>query len=32
MIQIITYDIGKYKEYSDKQYKISKLGEIQAFR
>ena len=30
MIQIITYDIGKYKEYSDKQYKISKLGEIQA--
>lgn len=30
MIQIITYDISKYKDYSDKVYKISKLGEIQA--
>lgn len=30
MIQIITYDINKYSEYSDKLYKISKLGEIQA--
>ncbi len=30
MIQIITYDINKYKDYSDKIYKISKLGEIQA--
>lgn len=30
MIQIITYDIKKYSEYSDKLYKISKLGEIQA--
>lgn len=30
MIQIITYDMNKYKEYSDKIYKISKLGEIQA--
>lgn len=30
MIQIITYDINKYKDFSDKIYKISKLGEIQA--
>lgn len=30
MIQIITYDVNKYKEYPDKLYKISKLGEIQA--
>lgn len=30
MIQIITYDINNYSEYSDKLYKISKLGEIQA--
>lgn len=30
MIQIITYDISKYKDYPDKVYKISKLGEIQA--
>lgn len=30
MIQIITYDISKYNDYSDKIYKISKLGEIQA--
>lgn len=30
MIQIITYDISKFKDYSDKIYKISKLGEIQA--
>lgn len=30
MIQIITYDNYKYSEYSDKLYKISKLGEIQA--
>ena len=30
MIQIITYDVNKYKEYSDKLYTISKLGEIQA--
>lgn len=30
MIQIITYDINRYKDYSDKVYKISKLGEIQA--
>lgn len=30
MIQIITYDVNKYGEYSDKIYKISKLGEIQA--
>lgn len=30
MIQIITYDINKYSEYSDRLYKISKLGEIQA--
>lgn len=30
MIQIITYDINKYSGYSDKLYKISKLGEIQA--
>lgn len=30
MIQIITYDINKYSEYSDKIYKISKLSEIQA--
>ncbi len=30
MIQIITYDTNKYNEYSDKLYKISELGEIQA--
>lgn len=30
MIQVITYDINKYKDFSDKVYKISKLGEIQA--
>ena len=30
MIQIITYDINKYSEYSEQLYKISKLGEIQA--
>lgn len=30
MIQIITYDVNKYKEYPDKIYKVSKLGEIQA--
>ena len=30
MIQIITYDVSKYSEYSDKIYKISNLGEIQA--
>ena len=30
MIQIITYDDSKYSNYSDKLYKISKLGEIQA--
>lgn len=30
MIQIITYDISKFKDYSDKIYKISKLDEIQA--
>lgn len=30
MIQIITYDISKYKKYPDEKYKISKLGEIQA--
>ena len=30
MIQIITYDVKKYREYSDKLYKVSKLGEIQA--
>lgn len=30
MIQIITYDTSKYNEYSDKLYKISELGEIQA--
>lgn len=30
MIQIITYDLNKYKDYPDKLYKISKLGEIQA--
>ncbi len=30
MIQIITYDVNKYKEYPDKLYKISKLEEIQA--
>lgn len=30
MIQIITYDINRYKDYPDKAYKISQLGEIQA--
>lgn len=30
MIQIITYDTSKYKEYSEQKYKISALGEIQA--
>lgn len=30
MVQIITYDVSKYSEYSDKIYKISNLGEIQA--
>lgn len=30
MIQIITYDASKYKEYSEQKYKISALGEIQA--
>ncbi len=30
MIQIIAYDIDKYKEYSEEKYKLSKLGEIQA--
>ena len=30
MIQIITYDVSKYSEYSDRLYKISKFGEIQA--
>lgn len=30
MIQIITFDVSKYSEYSDKVYRISKLGEIQA--
>lgn len=30
MIQIITYDTSKYKEYPETIYKISKLGEIQA--
>lgn len=30
MIQIITYDIDKYEEYSEQKYKISALGEIQA--
>ncbi len=30
MIQIITYDVSKYKEFSDKVYRISELGEIQA--
>ncbi len=30
MIQIITYDVSKYSKYSDKIYKISNLGEIQA--
>ena len=30
MIQIITYDTSKYKEYSEQKYKISVLGEIQA--
>lgn len=30
MRQIITYDGSKYSEYSDKLYKISKFGEIQA--
>lgn len=30
MIQIITYDTIKYKEYSEQKYKISALGEIQA--
>lgn len=30
MIQIITYDVRKYREYSDKVYKISSLWEIQA--
>ena len=30
MIQIITYDVSKYKDFSDKVYRISELGEIQA--
>lgn len=30
MIQIITYNVNKYSEYSEQLYKISKLGEIQA--
>jgi len=30
MIQIITYDTSKYKEYLEQKYKISELGEIQA--
>lgn len=30
MIQIITYDTSKYKEYPKTVYKISQLGEIQA--
>lgn len=30
MIQIITYDVNKYGKCSDKIYKISSLGEIQA--
>lgn len=30
MIQIITHDTSKYKEYQETIYKISKLGEIEA--
>ncbi len=30
MIQIITYNVRKYEEYSDTTYKVSRLGDIQA--